>query len=285
MERSVAAAKCEYANLAPGRYHLQARAVAADGTISPRPAEVQFTVLHPVWQRWWFVAACALLLVAMGYALHLYRLTQALAMERMRTRIARDLHDDIGSSLSQIAILSEVAQHERASATIVEIASIAREVVDAMGDIVWVINPGHDRLENLLQRMRRFGEETLGACNIELRFRAPDLDAALRTKPEVRRNIFLVFKEAVANVAKHSGARAADVDLELDGNWFRLCIADDGCGFDPTHDIDGNGLLNMRKRVEALGGSFNLQSAPGRGTRLEVAIALVPSRSRKAPQS
>jgi ligand-binding sensor domain-containing protein/signal transduction histidine kinase len=275
-----------YTNLAPGRYGLQVRAAGSDGAMSPQPAQVEFTVLRPMWQRWWFVTACALAMAALIFVLHRYLLAQALAVERMRTHIARDLHDEIGSSLSQIAILSEVAQHERASKAVPEIASIARELVDAMNDIVWAINPKHDRLGNLLHRMRRFGEETLGACNIALRFRAPDVDASLRTRPEVRRHLFLVFKEAVTNAARHSGASAADIDLELDGKWFRLCVADDGCGFDPNEETDGDGLANMRKRVEALGGRFDVQSSPGHGTRLSVAIALVPHRTKtKAPQS
>ncbi|MDP8980218.1 MAG: ATP-binding protein [Acidobacteriota bacterium] len=269
-----------YTNLAPGRYSLRVRATGADGSTSPQPAEVEFTVLRPVWQRWWFVTGVILAIAALVFILHRYLLAQALALERMRTHIARDLHDEIGSSLSQIAILSEVAQqHERPSQTVPQIASIARELVDAMNDIVWAINPKHDRLGNLLHRMQRFGEETLGACNIVLRFRAPDADASLRTRPEVRRHLFLVFKEAVTNAARHSGASAADIDLELDGKWFRLRIADDGCGFDPNEETEGDGLANMRKRVESLGGRFDLQSSPGQGTCLSVAIALVPHRN------
>ena len=265
-----------YTNLGAGRYHLQIRAIAAGSSVSPRPAQVEFTVLPPMWRRWWFLTACALAVTALAFALHRYLLAQALAVERMRTHIARDLHDEIGSSLSQIAILSEVAQHQQTSTTVPVIASIARELVDAMNDIVWAINPKHDRVENLLHRMRRFAEETLGACNIELRFHASEAASSKHTGPEIRRHIYLVFKEAVTNVAKHSGASVADVDLHVDGGWFRMSVADDGCGFDPARETDGDGLINMRKRVEALGGEFQLDSAPGQGVRLEVAIALVP---------
>src|SRR5205814_5825527 len=113
-----------------------ARAAGACGLVSPQPAEVEFTILRPFWQRWWFVLVCTLALAAAGYSLHSYRLKHALAVERMRTRIAEDLHDDIGSSLSQIAILSDVAERQPDSGIVPQIASTAREVVDAMNDIV-----------------------------------------------------------------------------------------------------------------------------------------------------
>ena len=267
-------------NLASGAYHLRVRAVGAGAVVSPVPISLDFTILQPLWLRWWFVALCALALGAAGFGLHRYSMQQAIALERMRTHIARDLHDEIGSSLSQIAILSEVARHQRTDVTVSDtIASIARELVDSMSDIVWAINPQHDRLGNLLHRMRRFGEETLGGCNIDLEFRGPaGEEAALRTDPEVRRNLFLVFKEAVANVARHSGARSARVELAVEGSWFQLSIADDGRGFDDSLDSDGNGLDNMRKRVEALGGDFRIVTGMGEGTRVSARIPVGPRR-------
>ena len=270
-----------YGSLAAGHYHLTVRAVGRNGIVSQNPAVVEFTVLRPVWQRWWFFALCMLGLTAIAYTLHRRRLAQALALARVRTRIAEDLHDDIGSSLSQIAILSEVAQRQPDGDAIQQIAGTARELVDSMSDIVWAINPKHDRLENLLHRMRRFAEETLGARNIDLHFETVTAESSLRTPPEIRRQVFLVFKEAIANVAKHSGATSAKVGLTLEGDWLHIAVRDNGCGFDPTIDSDGNGLINMRRRVEATGGTFQLESAPRGGTRILASVALKAGRVRE----
>jgi len=162
-----------------------------------------------------------------------------------------------------------------------QIAGTARELVDSMSDIVWAINPKHDRLENLLHRMRRFAEETLGARNIDLHFETVTAESSLRTPPEIRRQVFLVFKEAIANVAKHSGATSAKVGLTLEGDWLHIAVRDNGCGFDPTIDSDGNGLINMRRRVEATGGTFQLESAPRGGTRILASVALKAGRVRE----
>src|SRR5262249_39107076 len=161
------------------------------------------------------------------------QLVHVLALERMRTRIATDLHDDIGSSLSQIAIMSELAGNGSNSRAISEIANLSRDLVDAMSEIVWAINPKHDHLSNLLHRMRRFAADTLEARGIELRFRTSGMERDLPATPEVRRQVFLIFKEAVTNVARHSKAHWADMTLEVTGGKLKLLLRDDGHGFDP----------------------------------------------------
>ena len=158
-----------YASLSPGSYRFLVRAVGSDGAISPQPASVAFAVLPPVWRTWWFLATCGTSLTLIAYAVYRYRLGQLLAVANIRTRIATDLHDDIGASLSQIAVLSEVAQRtadgaaSKGKAPLAEIAGISRELLDSMSDIVWAIAPDHDRLSNLVYRMRRFATDLLGA--------------------------------------------------------------------------------------------------------------------------
>lgn len=273
-----------YASLAPGSYKFRVRALAADGALSPQPALVEFTILPPVWRTWWFLMACGTSAALLIYALHRYRVAQAVAVANVRTRIATDLHDDIGASLSQIAVLSEVAQRGagkevRNGAPLEEIAGISRELVDSMSDIVWAINPEHDRLSNLVYRMRRFATDLLGGQGIALQFRSSVADHDLRIGANVRRQIYLIFKEGIHNIARHSGARRVEVELDRDGDYLVLRIADDGKGFDPAAQSEGHGLTSIRKRAATLGAQVEWQSAVDRGTVLRMRVRLEPTRN------
>ncbi len=270
----------EFAGLSPGSYRFLVRAVTSEGSASEDPARVAFSVLPPVWRTWWFLGACGVAALLIVYALHRYRLARLLALAEIRTRIATDLHDDIGSSLSQIAILSEVARRRdelgkpRDAMPLSEIARISRELVDSMGDIVWAINPEHDRLSDLVHRMRRFATDLLGGQEIALAFRSSFEDPDPRVDANAHRQVYLIFKEAVRNVARHSGARATEVDLDVAGGALRLTIGDDGRGFDPAATYEGHGLVNMRRRAAAVGGTLEWRSAPGEGARLTLTVSL-----------
>jgi signal transduction histidine kinase len=263
-----------YASLSPGRYRFQVRAVTSAGVTSPDPAMVLFTILPPVWRTWWFIMGSIGLVALALYWLHLRRLAHLLAVANVRTRIATDLHDDIGASLSQIAILSEVAQRSAGvaaaslAAPLSEIAGISRELVDSMGDIVWAINPDHDLVTDLAYRMRRLAGDVLGAHRIGLLFRSALSEADLRAGADVRRQVYLIFKEAIHNIVRHSGATRVEVDLRSVEGRLILVLADDGSGFNPKAAYDGHGLVNMRKRAAALGADLEFASAPGEGTRL-----------------
>ncbi len=279
-----------YASLAPGGYRFLVRALAADGASSPQPAVVQFRILPPLWRTWWFLMACGTSVALLFYALHRYRVAQAVAVADVRTRIATDLHDDIGASLSQIAVLSEVARrgagNGRNGAPLGEIAGISRELVDSMSDIVWAINPDHDRLSNLVYRMRRFATDLLGGQGIALQFRSSMADRDLRIGANVRRQIYLIFKEGIHNVARHSGAQHVEIDMDREGDALVLRIADDGRGFNVAAESEGHGLSSIRKRVASLGGEVEWQSGLDGGTvlrmraRLEVAPRLATLRGR-----
>jgi len=276
-----------YARLAAGSYRFLVRAVTGDGVSSPRPASVAFTILPPVWRTWWFLLACGTLMALLVYTLYRYRLAQLLAVANVRTRIATDLHDDIGSSLSQIAILSEVAQREagkdaRHGTPLAEIAGISRELVDSMSDIVWAINPDHDRLSNLVYRMRRFAADLLGAQGIALEFRSSVADhdlRDLRIGANVRRQIYLIFKEGIHNIARHSGASRVEVDLDCAADRLVLRLSDNGKGFDTGAESDGHGLVNIRKRAAALGAEVEWQSGLGQGTTLRMTVRLEPAKN------
>ena len=243
------------------------------------------------------------------YAAARYRVARAVDLERVRTRIATDLHDDIGASLSQIAILSEVVTQRvghiggtgplvggggnggndaaaagRASVTqpLAMIANTSREMVDSMSDIVWAINPQKDHLHDLKQRMRLFASDMLSARDIRFRFEAHGAD--LRLGADLRREVYLIFKECVNNLAKHSGGTEADIELRSEGDWLTFRITDNGRGFNPAQATDGgqsrggHGLGGMRRRAEALGGTFAIESAPGEGTIVTLRVPVRTAR-------
>ncbi len=269
-----------YANLSPGSYHFLVQAVSADGLVSPSPASITFSILPPIWQRWWFLALLVLLVGLIVYLLYRYRVTRLIELERIRTRIATDLHDDIGSSLSQVSVLSEVIRRRvgtepDVSEPLSMIAGLSRDLVDSMNDIVWAINPNRDHLSDLIQRMRRFASDVLTARDIEFNFTAPDPQHNIRLGAEMRREVFLIFKESVNNIARHSSSTEADVEFQIESGWLELRIRDNGIGFDPDREADGNGLASMRKRADRIGGAFDVYSknAGGAVIRLRAPIA------------
>jgi ligand-binding sensor domain-containing protein/signal transduction histidine kinase len=262
-----------YARLSSGTYAFRVRAVNADGVASSEPAAIRFTVLPPLWQRWWFLAA---LLAASGLAVHFafrYRLRRLLEVANMRTHIATDLHDDIGANLTRIALLSEVAQRTRDEGPLVSIASIARESVAAMSDIVWAINPKRESLLDLTRRMREHADELFTQRAIQLRFTAP-ADDTRRLGVDVRRDVLLVFKEAVNNAARHSRCTAVAISLSLDVGWLVLRVEDNGTGFDPGDEDEGNGITSMRRRAARLRGELRIEPLEPSGTRLTLSVPL-----------
>ena len=265
-----------YAQLSRGKYRFEVRAVTASGVVSAAPAVVEFDVLAPVWARGWFIAL-ALGVVALGaHAGHRMRTARLVEVERIRTRIAADLHDDIGANLSRIAMMSDVAQghvgaeSKPAADLLASVAAISRESVDAMSDIVWAVDPTRDRLKDLAQRMRRFASDVLGAREIAVTFHVPGPDVDWPLGADLRREMLLIFKEAVNNVARHSNGTRATIELKLTRGELMLTVADNGSGFDAAGLFEGNGLVSMRRRAERLGGAFSIRSSPGEGTTVEL---------------
>jgi signal transduction histidine kinase len=268
-----------YAQLAPGSYRFLVRAISQDGVASAEPAIIVFRILPPFWQRWWFLAVASLLVLLAVYSIYRYRVRRLIELERVRTRIATDLHDDIGSNLSRIAMLSEVMRQQKGdNASINErlslIAGISRETVDSMSDIVWAVNPAKDRLSDLSQRMRRVAGDLFAARNIELRFSAPDAETDVRLGADVRREVFLIFKEAVNNMLRHSQCTEANIEFRINRGVLLLRLSDNGKGFSPNGAGDGNGLSSMRLRAERLGGHLELISSGGVGTTIVLKLPL-----------
>jgi signal transduction histidine kinase len=198
----------------------------------------------------------------------------------VRKRIASDLHDDIGSSLTQISLLSEVI-NQRVSGRdgavaqpLAQIANSSRELVDAMSDIVWAINPQKDHLSDLTQRMRTLTSEVSTACDINVRFHAPEIDEDMPLGANLRREVFLIFKESINNIVKHSGASAAEVEFRFDRDQLFLRVSDDGRGFDVSGESEGHGLISMRGRAQDMGARFEMQSSIGKGTTVILTVPL-----------
>ena len=272
--------------LSPGAYNFLVRAVNSDGEPSAAPARVSFTIARPVWQRWWFLVSLGLAVGGIVYLIYSYRLRRLLELEKVRTRIATDLHDDIGASLSKIAILSEVVRQRvsplaPADAEISEplehIAGTSREMVDSMSDIVWAINPQKDRLSDLIQRMRSLAGEMTELCDIRLLVHLSGVEGRdLSLGADQRREIYLIFKETLNNLVKHSACSLAEIEFSLEESNLVVTVRDDGKGFEKNGNgasRGGNGLPNMKRRAAGLGGSYEIASEPGAGT---TAVLIVP---------
>lgn len=282
-----------YPRLPPGGYRFAVQAVDPAGNTSAREASFAFEIAAPFWLRPWFVALCVLATVGLLSAAYRIRVRSLLAVERLRTRIATDLHDDLGSSLSQVAIISElvcqhlVGQHvgigdDKNAERLARIARIARESMSALADCVWTIDPHHDTLGEMAARMRRFGNDLFAPRDIEFTFDGPPADAACALDPELRRALFLIFKESLHNAARHSRAAAVRAALHRRPAEIELCVEDNGVGFHRDPLRAGHGLSGMERRVAQLGGTFSLRSTPGEGTFLMVTLPLSRFRPRTA---
>lgn len=269
-----------FAALGAGKYRFLVKAVNSDGFESARPAEVDFTVLPPFWKRWWFEGLALAALASIVYLFHRYRVAQAVSLERMRTTIATDLHDDIGAGLSQIAVLSEVARsgvspHDRLpQESMQRVGALARELVDSMSDIVWSIRAEPDGLESLVRRMREFALDLLVSQGIEFDLRTPRPLEDVPLSLQARRHLLMMFKECIHNAARHSACTAVTAELAMAEGGIRLTVSDNGRGFrpveEPAKSTAGNGIPGMRLRAASLGGSVAWRSEPGKGCTVEI---------------
>jgi len=275
-ERSI-----HFASLAPGSYRVLVRAINTDGIPTDPPASVDLFVATPVWQRWWSLTLMAIALALGIYGGHRRRMRQALELERVRMRIATDLHDDVGASLSQVAIMSEVVSRGEAPdrKMLAEIAGASREVLQSMSEIVWAIDPSHDRLNDLARRMRWFAGETLSGCGVALHFSLEERAPEIRLGIDARRQVFLIFKECVNNLARHARACNGYIAMKVGPDELLLEVQDDGCGFDAAEGA-GHGLRNMAVRARALNAAFEVESHPGKGSRICLRIPLKQRRRR-----
>jgi signal transduction histidine kinase/ligand-binding sensor domain-containing protein len=283
----------------PGDYVFHVTACNNDNVWNETGVQFAFHVLPHFWQTAWFrtTAIVVLVLAASGGVwfdtrrrLHrkLERLERQRALERERARIARDIHDDLGASLTRITMLSQVAhgaeaEPARAAASLDQIFGTARELTRSLDEIVWAVNPKHDTLESLAGYLGKFTQDYLRAAHIRCRLDVPMQLPAWVLTSEVRHNLFLAVKEALHNVVKHAGAMEVRITLTLANGSFVWEVEDNGGGFDAGGGngnsagnagrlASGNGLANMRNRLAEVGGGCEVQSTPGAGTRVKFVV-------------
>lgn len=274
-----------YPNLPPGRYQFQIKAANSDGAWC-EPKSIEIIIIPPIWQRWWFITLAAIAVLAAMYGIYRYRLNQLLKVERLRNQISSDLHDDIGSTLSNVAILStlakqKVAADNEASALLERIDEEVQSSSESLDDIIWSINPKNDTMDRILARMRRFASEVFEAKEIngliDFSLEAKNLSLSM----DKRRHFYLLFKEAVNNLAKYSRCKNAAVRTSYHNGYMRLVVSDDGVGFNPDKVKEGsNGLATMKRRADELKGNLDIQSAIGKGTTVTVLVPVTETRDR-----
>jgi signal transduction histidine kinase len=224
-----------------------------------------------------YMVAGLILFALLSFFVYNYFITrQKLKLQTLRNKIASDLHDDVGSTLSSIAIFSEIAQQQSKEVIplLQTISDNSRQMLDAMGDIVWTIHHENDQLEKIILRMRSYAYELLGAKQIGFDFTADDDIAHIKLPMDVRKNLFLIFKEATNNIVKYAEADMALFSIRSEGNTISMVIRDNGKGFDIDKPTSGNGLRNIQKRAKEVGGQVWIESLPGRGTRIQLNIAV-----------
>jgi signal transduction histidine kinase len=239
---------------------------------------VAFVVHAPFWKTGWFVSCCILLGMLLVYAWYRYRLRQALQLERLRTRISTDLHDDIGSTLSSISILSDIAVRESthlpSKEMLQEIKSNSVSLMEKMDDIVWSINPKNDHLNNLLLRIKRFAAALFEAKNIDYSIEIQDDVKDILLPMEYRQHIYLIMKEAINNVVKYARAGFVSIRVGRDHSCLAVTIEDNGIGFSPSGPPTGNGILSMRHRAALMKAELKIDSAPGKGTLVSLRVKI-----------
>ncbi len=288
----------QYQSLEPRDYRFYVIACNSAGVWNEAGAMVQFEVQPFFYQTWWFKILVGVTIVAGisfaarraatgKYRRRLALLQQQHAIERDRTRIAKDIHDDIGAGLTQITLLTELARREpeQVNAHLERISGSARQLTRAMDEIVWAVDPQHDTFDGLMDYISAFAEDFVHTAGIRCRMDLPPMLPAARVDAELRYNLFLAVKEALNNVVKHAKASEVWLRLHIEPNTFTLVVEDNGQGLADAGGSgaatgggnrisSGSGLVNLQKRLAAIGGCCKIHRAPGGGTRVEMTVAV-----------
>ena len=277
-----------FVNLSPGEYTLKAKAIFLHGLYPPAESSFSFTILPPWWLTWWFKSLVAIVLIGLIVLALRYYIKRKLEMQRImlekkqaiekeRTRIATDMHDDLGAGLSQIKFLSEAIGMKRQKHLPIEeevssIRSFSDEMIDKMGEIVWALNEKNDTLSDLLSYTRSHAVEYLAQNGIKCHIEEPEIIPPLDVSGEFRRNIYLTVKEALHNIVKHAEATEVWIRIEI-GQWLIIKIKDNGIGINKSSPSPfGNGIVNMKNRMKELKGILEVESKDGTEIRLNAPL-------------
>jgi signal transduction histidine kinase len=249
-----------------GDYTFRVQGSNSRGIWSEHIAELNITVLAPWWRTWWACSIYTLALVGLIYAWIQHLLQEAIKMERLRVKISSDLHDEVGTLLSGLAMQTEVLEltaRTEDKNKLHRIAELSRSAMLNMRDTVWAIDARKDKFENLLDRMREHAEETLTPRNFRFDMAVEGLDLKKSIPVDVRQNLYLIYKEAITNIAKHSNGDVVKVKLARTGDGFEMRISDNGQVKEKRYKTTGLGLSNMQLRAERLGGSLEVAMING----------------------
>jgi signal transduction histidine kinase len=266
-----------FSSLLSGQYTFQVKAQLSDGTWSNNQGVVSFLVAAPFWKAWWFIIFSIIAFTFIICLLYRYRIRQIMQVQAIRSRIASDLHDDIGSTLSNIHILTQLShasldEPQKANEFLARIAEEVNSSHQSLDDIVWGINSLNDNFEQIAARMRRYAAELFESANIKYKVNFDEHLLRKKLNLEQRRDIYLIFKEALNNVYKHASATSVTITLKTDQRNFKMIVEDDGRGFDPLQLTARNGLKNMQGRVKKNKGIFSVESKKNRGTTLSITM-------------
>jgi signal transduction histidine kinase len=282
-----------YSGLSEGHYKFRVRGVDVMGMLIGVEASVGVFVPHPFWKTSWFWSLAAVAITAMiiggsrYFVWHrmrreMVRLKQQRALEQERLRIAHDIHDDLGARVTQISLLSAMAQEnpafpDKARADFDKVSKMSRELVLALYETVWAVNPENDNLEALGNYLCQMVKQLCERTPLRCRFHVLDLPHEVQVSSQTRHNISLAVKEAVHNIIKHARASEVTIRMAFTDGFLDVSVHDDGSGFQPADNISGNGLSNMKQRLQNIGGSCFVESKPGQGTTVRLRLRIRPS--------
>jgi ligand-binding sensor domain-containing protein/two-component sensor histidine kinase len=259
-----------YINLPAGEYSFHVIGTNSDGLWNKSGTSIKLIITPPFWLTWWFITLMTLLLGMILYYLSTNRIKHQLAIEKLKTKLAADLHDNVGASLTEISILSEVAVQKSNGAgnpkELKNISEIARQLIDTMSDIVFVVNPERDSLHDLIIKLKDSYNDFLNSVGISFKVKNIDKTNDIKLPMDYKQNLLLIFKEGINNSIKHSKCRKIILEANIRGDVIEMILSDDGRGFDEKNLIYGNGLRNMESRANKIGGRMKWHSSKKTGT-------------------
>ncbi len=286
-----------YTNLDPGKYILHIRGSNNDGVWNNTGASITLIVTPPFWMAWWFRILTAIIIIGIAGSIIRYfvskkikertrKAEQETALEHERLRIARDIHDDLGSRLTEIQLISEMAYKDperKAAAVLLEVSETARNIISTFSEIVWSVSPQNDTVENLAEYIGQYSVDFLSKAKIKCRLDLPQKFPDWKASSEIRHNTFLAVKEALNNSAKHSETKELHIKVSVNDFVVVVSVHDFGKGFEQNFKQKpgyrsakfGNGLLNMYKRMEQVGGKCEIESKKDIGTTVKFTVPLL----------
>ena len=274
-----------YTNLDAGEYMFKIRATIKPGVWENEISSVLIRIKPPWWRTWWFFSMAAVFIALVIYFMYRYRINELLKRQAIRNKIAQDLHDNVGSTLSSISVYSQVAKIyqqqqklEPLQDTLEKISATSSEMISEMNDIVWAINPRNDNMETILQRMESFARPLLASQEVKFHFSYVPGIQHQHLEMAKRKNFYLIFKEAINNALKYSGCKNLWVDISLHHHQLELLVKDDGKGFDvkkirSMNTLSGNGVRNMEMRAKEMKGNWSIVSSDS-GTIVKLAFPI-----------